>query len=910
MTPSIQLTINGHAVTAAPGQTLLSAAEGAGIMIPQLCASAHLNSFGSCRLCLVEIEDQGGTPASCTTPVRPGMVVWTETERLRRHRRNIVELYLSEAPDGAPPSDAVSKLAGQLGVTKVRYQGGARRPSQRDESNPFFIFDNAPCISCARCVRACDEIQGTFALTMAGRGFETRPMAGNGAYAGSNCVSCGACVKECPTGALQEKTVLEHGRPMTTERTTCAYCGVGCSFEAGLRDGRVVQMTPADDGPSNHGHACMKGRFGWTYIYADDRLKTPLLRQGAGWQNISWEAALDRVAQEFGRIKSTSGPDALATISSSRGTNEENYLFGKFMRCVIGTNHIDNCARVCHSATVTGMMETLGASAATNSIDDLDHAELILIVGANPTESHPVVGAGIKRAVRRGVPLIVIDPRRTELARLADLHLRLRPGTNVALLNGMGNVIAAESLLDKAFVDSRTLGVQDWLDSVSDCTPEQTEQITGVPADRIREAARRYATSGASLCVHGLGVTEHRWGSHGVIALCNLALATGNLGRPGTGINPLRGQNNVQGASDMGCLPTFFAGYQPLNDPALAARHQAVTGRPLPPGRGMKTPDMWEAAVAGRLKGLWIIGYDVAQTDPNLNYVRRALSNLKFLVVQDLFLSETAKLAHLVLPGASFLEKDGTFTNLERRIQRVRKVVDPPDGILAEWQVVCEVATRMGYPMKYAHPSEIMEEVAQLTPLFAGVSYDRLETAAGLQWPVPSASHPGTPLMHGEVFPRGKAQFVAVDYLPPGESPTEEYPFLLTTGRILQHYNCGAQTRRTAILNVVDSDVLEMHREDVARLALTEGQLVRLVSPRGEARLPVAVSERVMPGLLFTSFHFPGTEINALLSSSADESSKCPEYKVSAVRVEPVDDEELDSEDEAEKRHVRMRLIT
>lgn len=892
---AVTLTINGRSVFASPGETIYQAAQRAGIAVPSLCASEHLKPFGSCRLCLCEVEGQAGTPASCTTPVRDGMVVRTETDRLRRHRRNIVELYLSEQPQDAPTPDVLKQLAASLGLERVRYRDAARRLPYRDNSNPFFTFDNAMCVSCARCVRACDEIQGTFALTMLDRGFESRPIAGAGplsrdgdGFASSNCVSCGACVKECPTGALAEKTVLEFGAPTKTVRTTCAYCGVGCVFNAGVRDGRVVSMVPADDGPSNDGHACLKGRFGWTYVYAPDRLRVPLLRRGDQWEAVSWEAALDRVALEFTRIKKTYGPDALATISSSRGTNEENYLFAKFMRCVIGTNHIDNCARVCHSATVTGMMETLGASAATNSIADLDLARLIMVVGANPTESHPVVGAKIKQTRRRGVPLIVIDPRRTELARLADLHLQLKPGTNVALLNGLGHVIAKEGLIDQAFTAARTEGLEDWLETVASCTPEVTERITGVPAARIRDAARRYATSGASLCVHGLGVTEHRWGSHGVIALCNLALATGNVGRPGTGINPLRGQNNVQGASDVGCLPTYFAGYQRLDDPELAARHLAVTGRPLPTLRGMKIPDMWDAALDGRLKGLWIIGYDVAQTDPNLKKVRQALASLEFLVVQDLFLSETAKFAHLVIPGASFLEKDGTFTNLERRIQRVRKAIKPPAGVLPDWQVVCEVATRMGYPMRYAHPSEVMDEIARLTPIFAGVSYDRLETPEGLQWPVPALTHPGTALMHQDRFPRGKARFVAVDYLPPGESPSEAYPFILVTGRILQHYNCGAQTRRTAILQVVDADVLEMHPDDAARLGLRDRELVRLVSARSDATLPLAISERVQPGQLFTSFHFPGTAINALLSSSADESSKCPEYKVSAVRVEKI----------------------
>jgi formate dehydrogenase major subunit len=904
---TVHLTINGRSVTATSGETVYAAARRAGIAIPSLCASPHLAPFGSCRLCLCEVEGQSGTPASCTTPAREGMVVRTESERLARHRKNIVELYLSEQPAGPEQPEPLRQLAAQLGLTGVRYASGSQRTDYRDASNPFFSFDNSRCISCARCVRACDEIQGTFALTMAGRGFSSRPIPGASALAGesngfasSNCVSCGACVKECPTGALTDRTVLERGTPTGQVRTTCAYCGVGCTFNAGTSGGRIVSMVPADDGPSNQGHACMKGRYGWTYNDAPDRLRVPLLRRGSSWVEITWNEALDQVAREFTRIKQSQGPDALATISSSRGTNEENYLFSKFMRCVIGTNHIDNCARVCHSATVTGMMEVLGASAATNSIRDLDLAHLILVVGANPTESHPVVGARIKQAHRRGVPLIVADPRRTELARLADIHLQLRPGTNVALLNGLGHVIAQEGLLDKAFIEARTDGLADWLAAVAPCTPESTEQITGVPAELIRKAARLYATSGASYCVHGLGVAEHRWGSHGVIALCNLALATGNIGRPGTGINPLRGQNNVQGASDMGCLPTYFAGYQSFDDPALAARHLTITGRPLPAKRGIKTPDMWDAALEGRLKGLWIIGYDVAQTDPNLTKVREALSRLEFLVVQELFLTETTKFAHLVIPGASFLEKDGTFTNLERRIQRIRKAVDPPEGVLSDWRVVGEVATRMGYPMSYGHPSEIMDEIAQLTPTLAGVSYERLE-GEGLQWPVPSAAHPGTALMHGDRFPRGKAKFVPVDYLPPGESPNEAYPFTLVTGRILQHYNCGAQTRRTDILRLVDADVLEMHPEDAARLGVADGDPVRLVSERGEAQLPVAVSERVCPGELFTSFHFPAIAINRLLSSSADESSKCPEYKVSTVRVE-----KLTPARQAEPAHTRL----
>ena len=909
----MNLTINGKPVQAEPGDTVYAAAARSGIVIPSLCASVHLSAYGSCRLCLSHIEGMNGLHAACSMPARDGMKVNTESELLTTHRRNLIELYLSERPEGVPLG-ALSHLAQAYGVTRVRYPSGAQRAVIRDESNPFFAFDNQRCISCARCERACDEIQPAFAVSMVNAGFSTRPAWGGAGLtsqhgvASSSCVSCGACVKECPTGALTEKTVLLHGAPTSQVRTTCAYCGVGCTLMAGLREGRVVSMVPAADGPSNQGHACLKGRFGWTYNYAEDRVRTPLLRDGTGWKAIGWEQALDLVARSFGRIKEESGADALAAISSSRGTNEENYLLGKFIRCVMGTNHIDNCARVCHSATVTGMMETLGASAATNSIRDVDDARLILVVGANPTESHPVIGAKLLQRARHGIPLIVIDPRRTDIARAATIHLQLRPGTNVALLNSFGHVIASEGLLDKTFIEERTEGIEYWLATVKDYSPETVERLTGVPAEGIRRAARMYAGSGASLCVHGLGVTEHRWGSHGVMALCDLALATGQIGRPGTGINPLRGQNNVQGASDSGCLPTHFVGYQPLDDPLAAARHQSMTGRPLPSRRGMKIPEMWDAALQHRLKGLWIIGYDVAQTDPNLKKVREALSRIEFLVVQDLFISQTAKFAHLLLPGASFLEKDGTFTNLERRVQRIRKAVDPPDGILPDWQVICEISRRMGYPMSYAHPSEIMEEMAAMSPMLAGVSYDRLEQPEALQWPVPDRAHPGTSLMHRDTFARGRGRFIAVEYLDPGEQPSDQYPFLLVTGRLLEHYNCGAQTRRTDLIELVNRDMLEMHPDDMARLGVHQNQLVRLVSPRSDAILPATASGRVRPGELFTSFHFPDSDVNSLLSSSADESSKCPEYKVSAVRVEPVDVKNLDSKDDAKGRQIRWRI--
>ncbi len=887
---TVPLTIDGLAVEGENGDTVLTAARKAGIKIPSLCASPHLKPYGGCRLCLCHVEGQAGLPAACTTPVRDGMRVRTDSEIVNRHRRNILELFLSEQADGGlGASEPLLALSRQFGLGAVRYREPEKRAAPVDASNPYFAFDPAKCIVCARCVRVCDEVQGTFALSLAGRGFGTRVIAGNDVgYAASNCVSCGACVKECPTDALFEKAMAEFGRPASATRTTCTYCGVGCQFDAGVRAGRIVQMAPVDESPVNAGHACMKGRFAWDYLYAPDRLTTPLVRKDSQWIETSWEDALSILAERFGRIREVHGPDALAVISSSRGTNEENYLISKFVRCVLGTNNIDNCARVCHSATVTGMMEAFGASAATNSMDSIEHARLIMVVGANPTEAHPVLGARIKRAARRGTPLIVVDPRTIELTKYAALHLRLRPGTNVALLNGLGHVIVTEGLTDRAFIESRTEQYEDWVETVRPCTPEATERLTGVPADLIRQAARLYAESGASMCIHGLGVTEHKFGSHGVIALCDLALATGNVGRIGTGINPLRGQNNVQGSCDVGSMPTYFSGYQRLDDPDLRALHETVTGRPLPQKRGLKIPDMWDAALAGTLKGLWIVGYDVAQTDPNLKKVREALGRLEFLVVQDLFMSETAKYAHMVLPGAAFVEKDGTYTNLERRVQRVRKVVDPPAGILPDWRVFCEVATRMGYPMRYDHPSQVMEEIARLTPTMRGITYERLDREPGLQWPVPDAGHPGTSIMHQERFPRGKAQFIGVDYLPPGEEPTADYPFVLITGRILEHYCSGAQTRRTRIMEIVDQDALEIHPDDARKLGVRGGQRVKIVSARSETVMPVTVSARVAPGQLFASFHFPENNLNTLLSSSADEASKCPEYKVSTVRLEKI----------------------
>ncbi|HYF49250.1 MAG TPA: formate dehydrogenase subunit alpha [Planctomycetota bacterium] len=883
-----KITVNGQQIEAKDGQSVWYAAHLAGVKVPYLCASPNLKAYGSCRLCVCEVDGMRGFPASCTTPVKEGMVVRTESDKLTHFRRNIIELYLSEQPEGEQASEQLREYAAQFGLKKVRYKRKAKRDYALDESNPFFSFDANKCIACARCVRACDEVQGTFAISMEGRGFASSVVAGNSVgFEESNCVSCGACVKECPTGALFEKAVAKaKTKPEYVGRTTCAYCGVGCNFDVGVADGKIVTMKPVDASPVNWGHACVKGRFGWDYIYSKDRLKKPLKKVNGQFVETTWDDALSIIGRELKRIRDTYGATAIAGISSSRGTNEENYLMQKFIRCAVGSNNVDNCARVCHSATVSGMMEVFGTWAATNSLNDFEKAKLLMLVGANPTEGHPVTGARIKRAVRRGMKLIVIDPRRIELCRYAAVHLQLKPGTNVALFNGLANVILSEGLYDKDFIAARTENFDAWAETVKKYTPEETERITGVPAEKIRIAARLYATSGASMAAHGLGMTEHKYGSYGIMTLCNMAILTGNVGRPGTGINPLRGQNNVQGSCDVGSMPVYFSSYQKLNDPAVRHKFEVETGRPLPEKLGWKIPEMWDASLGGELKALWLMGYDVAQTDPNLNKVHAALGKLEFLAVTDLFFNETCKFAHVVLPAASFVEKDGTFTNGERRIQRVHKIIDPPDGIVPDSEQIFRVSAMLGYEMKTRTADAIMAEIARLTPTMTGVSYEKLGANFGLQWPVPSKEHNGTSIMHTEKFPRGKAKFSPAEYLPPGEEPTADFPFTLVTGRLLHHYNCGAQTRHSKLVEFVNHDVVEIHAEDAAELNIKDGERVKLVSGRGDIELECAISDRVPPGTLFSTFHFPETNMNTLLSSSADSLSKCPEYKVLTVRLE------------------------
>ncbi len=901
----VRLTIDGRAVTVPEGTSVMRAAALADAAIPKLCATDTLESFGSCRLCLVEIEGARGTPASCTTPVREGMVVATQTERLKKLRRGVMELYISDHPLDCLTCSAnndceLQDQAAAVGLRDVRYgyDGANHLDAPADVSNPYFDFDPAKCIVCSRCVRACDEVQGTFALTIDGRGFASKVSAGmpEDDFLNSECVSCGACVAACPTATLNEKAVAEIGTPQRAVVTTCAYCGVGCSFRAEMRGEEVVRMVPAKDGKANRGHSCVKGRFAYGYAHHGDRITTPMIRASTAdpWRPVSWEEAFAYAASELQRIQATYGRQAVGGISSSRCTNEETFLVQKLVRAGFGNNNIDTCARVCHSPTGYGLKATFGTSAGTQDFDSVADADVILVIGANPTDGHPVFASRMKSRLRQGAKLIVIDPRRIDLVRTPHVeaahHLPLQPGTNVALLTAMAHVIVTEGLADEAFVAARCDmdEYREWAAFVAEPrhSPEVLEAVTRVPAANVRAAARLYATGGNAAIYYGLGVTEHSQGSSTVMAIANLAMATGNIGRPGVGVNPLRGQNNVQGACDMGSFPHELSGYRHIAGAEGRRLFEGDWGVSLDPEPGLRIPNMLDAAVDGVFKGIYIQGEDILQSDPNTKHVLAGLKAMECVIVHDLFLNETANYAHVFFPGSTFLEKDGTFTNAERRIQRVRKVMSPLAG-LADWEVTVGLANALGLQWSYGHPSEIMDEIARLTPTFAGVSYALLETEGSLQWPVTEAAPAGTPVMHADHFVRGKGKFVITDYVPTDEKTGPRYPLLLTTGRILSQYNVGAQTRRTRNTVWHEADVLEIHPFDAENRGLASGDWARLASRAGETSLRVLVTDRVAPGVVYTTFHHPETQANVVTTEHSDWATNCPEYKVTAVEVSP-----------------------
>jgi formate dehydrogenase major subunit len=912
---TVTLTIDGQAVTVPEGTSIMRAAMETGTQIPKLCATDMVEAFGSCRLCLVEIEGRGGTPASCTTPVAAGMVVRTQTDRLKRLRKGVMELYISDHPLDCLTCSAngdceLQDMAGAVGLRDVRYgydgenhvfakSGGAANQNwlPKDESNPYFTYDPSKCIVCSRCVRACEETQGTFALTISGRGFDSRVSPGmQESFLGSECVSCGACVQACPTATLNEKSVIAIGKPEHSVVTTCAYCGVGCSFKAEMRGEELVRMVPYKDGEANRGHSCVKGRFAWGYATHRERILKPMIRAKVtdAWKEVSWEEAISYAASEFKRIQATYGRDSVGGITSSRCTNEETYLVQKLIRAAFGTNNVDTCARVCHSPTGYGLGQTYGTSAGTQNFDSVEDTDVIIVIGANPAAAHPVFASRMKKRLRQGAKLIVIDPRRTEMVQsahvAADYHLALLPGTNVAVVTSLAHVIVTEGLYDEKFIRERCDWdeFQHWAEFVSQPrhSPEAVAKLSGVPAETIRGAARVYATGGNGSIYYGLGVTEHSQGSTTVIAIANLAMVTGNIGRPGVGVNPLRGQNNVQGSCDMGSFPHELPGYRHISLDGPRQLFEQDWGVSLNKEPGLRIPNMLDAAVDGTFKGIYIQGEDILQSDPDTKHVSAGLEAMECVVVQDLFLNETARFAHVFLPGSTFLEKDGTFTNAERRIQRVRKVMSPKNGY-ADWEITLLLSKALGYDMHYDHPSQIMDEIARLTPGFANVSYKMLEERGSVQWPCNDKAPEGSPIMHVNGFVRGKGKFIVTEYIATDEKTGPRFPLLLTTGRILSQYNVGAQTRRTENSVWHSEDRLEMHPHDAEQRGIRDGDWVKLASRAGETTLRALITDRVAPGVVYTTFHHPDTQANVITTDFSDWATNCPEYKVTAVQITP-----------------------
>ncbi|BEV07049.1 formate dehydrogenase subunit alpha [Methylophilus sp. DW102] len=901
----VTLNIDGVDVTVPEGSSIMHAAQLGGVTVPKLCATDSLEPFGSCRLCLVEIEGRRGYPASCTTPVAPGLKVKTQTPKLADVRRGVMELYISDHPldcltCGANGDCELQDMAGAVGLREVRYgyEGENHLGQAKDESNPYFTFDPSKCIVCSRCVRACEETQGTFALTIQGRGFDSKVSAGNKDFLESECVSCGACVQACPTATLMEKTVIEAGTPEHKVTTTCAYCGVGCSFDAEMKGEQVVRMTPSKAGGANHGHSCVKGRFAWGYATHADRITTPMIRKSIHdpWQKVSWDEAINYAASEIQRIQQTYGKEAVGGITSSRCTNEEVYVTQKLIRAVFGVNNVDTCARVCHSPTGYGLKQTLGESAGTQTFDSVMKSDVIFVMGANPTDGHPVFGSMMKRRLREGAKLIIVDPREIDLVAnsphiRADYHLKLRPGTNVAMISAISHVIVTEGLVQEDFVKARCEwdSYVAWRDFAAkpENSPEALEKELGVPANEVREAARLYATGGNAAIYYGLGVTEHSQGSTTVMGIANLAMATGNVGREGVGVNPLRGQNNVQGSCDMGSMPHEFPGYRHVSDDETRAQFEQAWGVKLSADPGLRIPNMLDLAAEGSFKAVYCVGEDIAQSDPDTQHVTHALENMECVIVQDLFLNETAKFAHVFFPGASFLEKNGTFTNAERRISPVRKVMTPKNG-MEDWEITARFSTALGYPMHYAHASEIMDEIAALTPTFAGVSFNKLDELGSIQWPCNDEAPEGTPTMHVDAFVRGKGKFFVTQYVPTTERVNQKYPLILTTGRILSQYNVGAQTRRTQNVVWHHEDVIEIHPHDAEDRGIVEGDWVGITSRAGQTVLRAKITERVQPGVVYTTFHHPESGANVITTDNSDWATNCPEYKVTAVQVSKV----------------------
>jgi len=899
---SIELTIDGKKVLGKPDQTILQVAEENGIHIPTLCHHPRLSITGACRVCVVDIGRPDRLEAACAMPIGKNMNVITNSERVLKARRMNVELLLSKHKIDCLTCEQNGKcklqdLAYEFGIEldKLMFEVKERQMPV-DDSSPVITYDPNKCILCGRCINACNEVQNNNVLNFEYRGDNVVVIAGLGQLLiDSGCVSCGECVQVCPTGALIEKMARFKGRWWELKRvtTTCPYCGVGCTIDLYVKDNKIIKVLGNEDGAENNGSLCLKGRFGFDYVNSPDRLTTPLIKRNGKFEAISWDEALEIVANKFKEIKDKYGKYSLAGLASAKCTNEENYLFQKFVRTCFGNNNVDHCARLCHAPTVAGLAKAFGSGAMTNSIKELLGADVILVTGSNTTENHPVIGMYVKQAVNNnGTKLIVADPRRIDLVDHATIWLQQRGGTDVALFNGLMNVIIEEGLYDKEFVENRCENFEEFAEVVKKYKQEMVEEITGVPADKMREAAKLYASADKASIIYSMGITQHTTGTDNVISTANLAMLTGNVGRESTGVNPLRGQNNVQGACDVGALPDVYTGYQSVTNDEVQKKFEDAWGVPLDNKAGLTVVEMMNAAYEGKIKGMYIMAENPMMSDPNINHVKEALERLEFLVVQDIFLSETAQLADLVLPGTSFAERDGTFTNTARRVQKIRKAVKPIGQSRPDWQIICQLSQKMGYNMNYNSPAEIMDEIAKVTPAYGGIHYDRLD-GEGLQWPCPDRSHPGTRYLHKEKFSRGKGLFIPVDYIPPAETPDSEYPFLLNTGRILQHYHTGTMTRRVKGLNaLVPECLIEINPKDGDKLGIEDGDMIKVISRRGEIVAKTKLTERSAEGMVFIPFHFKESPANRLTNDALDPTAKIPELKVAAVRIEKVIDNE------------------
>jgi formate dehydrogenase alpha subunit len=895
---SIEITIDGKKVTGKSDQTILEVSKANGIHIPTLCHHSKLPANGACRICVVDVGKPDRLEAACTTPIGKGMVVETNNERVLSARRTNVELLLSHHRSNCLTCEqdgncALQDIAYEMGIDMNRLPflpHDVDRPI--DDSSPALLKDPNLCILCGRCVSACNNITNHDILSYERRGYDTMVVAGLGELiVDSGCVSCGECVQVCPTGALIDKPSRFKGRwkDLSVVKTTCPFCGVGCTLDLYVKNNQIVRIRGTDNGVENEGSLCVKGRFGYEWVGSPDRLTTPLIKINGELHPVSWGEAIDLIASKLREIKTLYGGDAIAGLGSAKCTNEENYIFQKFIRVALETNNVDACCRLCHAPTVEGLSKAFGSGAMTNSIMEMLDTDCFLVTGSNTTENHPVIANYIKKAVvDRGAKLIIADPRKIDLVRHSDIWLRQRGGTDVAMLNGLMNIILQEGLHDEEFIRVRCEHFDEFKKTVEKYTPERVEKITGIAKEKLREAAIMFAEASKASIIFCMGITQHSTGTDNVLSIANLAMLTGNVGKPSTGVNPLRGQNNVQGICDVGTLPNTYPGYQAVNNPEVKKKFEEAWMVKLNDKVGLTAVEMMNAAKEGKLKAMYIMGDNPMVSNPDLNNVKESLEKLDFLVVQDIFLTETARLADVVLPACCFAEKDGTFTNTARRVQRVRKAVEAPGMSRLDWEIICDIACRMGYKMLYSSAAEIMDEIAKITTIYGGISYNRLK-GKGLQWPCPTKDHLGTPYLHKDKFSRGLGRFHAIEYKPPVEEPDAEYPMILTTGRVLQHFHTGTMTRRSKVLNIlVPKCLVEINPADARRLRIVDGDDVKVSSRRGTIISTAKVTDRSAIGSVFIPFHFVEAAANILTNPVLDPISKIPELKVCAVKVEKV----------------------